>query len=138
MSCQRLTVRVGAHGCLLPGGSVELLDADQVACGIAQGAVANAVRVLGRLLDDLGAGLQPCEGSGSPGCGLPREPVRVGEGPGIAVNREPVRSAAVGRDTSIFGQGPVPVERQLHRTGRRGELDVLAAKAFRHGEAAPT
>src|SRR5262249_57485471 len=39
-----------------PGtGSAQLLDADQVARGIANGAVANAVRLLGRLLDDLGA-----------------------------------------------------------------------------------
>ena len=47
-----------------PDGSAELLDADQVAGGIAEGAVADAVRLLGRLLDDLGvAGLQPLEGA---------------------------------------------------------------------------
>ena len=41
-------------------GSAPLLDADQVARGIAEGAVANAVRLVGRLLDDLGvAALQP-------------------------------------------------------------------------------
>src|SRR5665811_439009 len=58
------------HGTLLctwlrsPGGSAPLLDADQVARGIAEGAVANAVRLLGRLLDDLGvAGLHPLEGA---------------------------------------------------------------------------
>src|SRR5882672_11664272 len=46
-----------------PDGSAQLLDADQVARGIAEGAVANAVRLLGRLLDDLGAaGLYPLEG----------------------------------------------------------------------------
>src|ERR687898_2983986 len=46
-----------------PYGSTQLLDADQVARGVAEGAVANAVRLLGRLLDDLGvAGLQPLEG----------------------------------------------------------------------------
>src|SRR4051812_32898576 len=40
----------------------QLLDADQVAREIADGAVANAVRLLGRLLDELGAaGLQPRE-----------------------------------------------------------------------------
>ena len=45
-------------------GSAQLLDADQVARGIAEGAVANPVRLLGRLLDDLGvAGLQPLEGA---------------------------------------------------------------------------
>ena len=39
--------------------SADSLDADQVAGGIAEGAVANAVRLLGRLLHDLGvAGLQ--------------------------------------------------------------------------------
>jgi len=37
-----------------PGGSAQLLDADQVACGIAEGAVANPVRLLDRLLNDLG------------------------------------------------------------------------------------
>ena len=42
--------------------SAELVDADQVARGIAEGAVANAVGLLGRLLDGLGAaGLQPIE-----------------------------------------------------------------------------
>src|SRR5215471_21264377 len=43
----------------------QLLDADQVARGIAEGAVTNAVRLLDRLLDDLGgvAGLQPLEGA---------------------------------------------------------------------------
>ena len=40
----------------------QLLDVDQVARGIADGAVANAVRLLGRLLHDLGiAGLYPLE-----------------------------------------------------------------------------
>src|SRR5215211_993471 len=44
--------------------SAQLVDADQVARGIAEGAVANAVRLLGRLLDNLGAaGLQPREGA---------------------------------------------------------------------------
>src|ERR1700682_5753712 len=47
-----------------PDGSAQLLDADQVARGIAEGAVANAVRLLGRLLDELGAGgLHPLEGA---------------------------------------------------------------------------
>src|SRR5215211_3863361 len=46
------------------GGSAELLDADHVTRGIAEGAVTNAVRLLGRLLDDLGAaGLHPLEGA---------------------------------------------------------------------------
>src|SRR5271166_6521760 len=48
-----------------PAGSAKFLDADQVARRIAEGAVANAVRLLGRLLDDLGgvAGLQSPEGA---------------------------------------------------------------------------
>jgi hypothetical protein len=42
----------------------QLLDADRVARGIAEAAVANPVRLVGRLLDDLGvAGLQPPEGA---------------------------------------------------------------------------
>src|SRR5437588_13103549 len=48
---------------LLFDDSAQLLDADQVARGIADGAVANAVRLLRRLLDDIGAaGLQLLEG----------------------------------------------------------------------------
>jgi hypothetical protein len=44
--------------------SAPLLDADQVARGIADGAVSHAVRLLDRLLDDLGAaGLQLLEGA---------------------------------------------------------------------------
>src|SRR5260370_1100043 len=47
-----------------PGGSAQPLDADQVARGIAEGAVANPVRLVDRLLDDLGVpGLQPLEGA---------------------------------------------------------------------------
>src|ERR1700716_3661372 len=45
-------------------GSAQLDDADEVARGIAEGAVANAVRLLDRLLNDVGvAGLQPLEGA---------------------------------------------------------------------------
>src|SRR5687768_7702394 len=39
-----------------------LLDADEVARGIAEGAVADTVRLVGRLLDHLGLGLQLLEG----------------------------------------------------------------------------
>src|SRR5436190_18619931 len=47
-----------------PGGSAQLLNADQVAGGIAEGAVANPVRLLGRLLADVGiAGLHTHEGA---------------------------------------------------------------------------
>src|SRR5437764_3153658 len=68
--------------------------------------------------------------------GLPREPVRVGEGPGITANDDPVRSGALGRDAGVPGERTAPVERQLDGTGRSGELDVLAAEALRHGQAA--
>jgi len=48
----------------IAGGSAHFLDADQVARGITEGAVADSVRLLDRLLDDLGvAGLQPLEGA---------------------------------------------------------------------------
>src|SRR5262249_5431172 len=44
--------------------SAQLLDADEIAGGVAEGAVADPVRLLGRLLDDLGAaGLHPLEGA---------------------------------------------------------------------------
>src|SRR5688500_13533137 len=47
-----------------PDGSAAFLDADHVACGIADGAVTHAVRLLRRLLDDLGVTrLQPLEGA---------------------------------------------------------------------------
>src|SRR6516165_8460187 len=53
------------HGRDRRSGSAQLLDADQVARGIAEGAVADPVRLLDRLLDDLGgvAGLHPLEGA---------------------------------------------------------------------------
>src|SRR3954451_4589189 len=45
-------------------GSAELLDADQVARRVAKGAVADSVRLVGGLLDDLCVGgLQPLEGA---------------------------------------------------------------------------
>src|SRR4051794_31583292 len=44
--------------------SAQLLDAHQVACGVAHGAVPDTVRLLGGLLDDVGVtGLQPLEGA---------------------------------------------------------------------------
>src|SRR5438105_10426484 len=46
------------------GRSAQLVDAYQVARGIAESAVANPIRLRGRLLDDFGAaGLHPCEGA---------------------------------------------------------------------------
>ena len=47
-----------------PHGSAHLEDADHVARGIAERTVANAPRLVGRLLDDLGVpGLQLLEGA---------------------------------------------------------------------------
>src|SRR5947209_17898138 len=65
------TLSAGSSPCRLrrswlrsPDGSAQFLDADQVARAIAESAVANPVRLCGRLLDDLGvAGLQPLEGA---------------------------------------------------------------------------
>ncbi len=67
LTAARGTGRRGRHGAgggwRLPDGSAELLDADQVARGIAEGAVATRT-ALGRLLDDLGvAGLHLLEGA---------------------------------------------------------------------------
>src|SRR5262249_36992015 len=73
---------------------------------------------------------------GSDRCGLPREPVRVGEGPGVAANDDPVRSAALGRDARVPGERTTPVERQLDGARRGGELDVFTAEAPRHCQAA--
>ena len=54
---------------IMSTSSDQLLDADQVARGIAEGAVADPVRLVDRLLDDLGvAGLQPLEGAVEVGC----------------------------------------------------------------------
>src|SRR5215217_1670119 len=53
-----------------PDGSAQLVDADLVARGVADGAVANPVGLLGRLLDNLGAaGLKPREGAVEVSCG---------------------------------------------------------------------
>src|SRR4051794_13537453 len=62
-----LSAACGASDCLsgvVAMCSGKLLDADEVARGVADAAVPDAVRLLGRLLDDLGvAGLQPLEGA---------------------------------------------------------------------------
>src|SRR5262249_28941926 len=50
-----------------PDGSGDFADADQSARGVAEGAVADAVWLLGRLLDDLGAAaLHPPAGASNP------------------------------------------------------------------------
>jgi hypothetical protein len=47
-----------------PDDSVQLDDSDEVARGVTEGAVANPVGLVDRLLDDLGyATLQPLEGA---------------------------------------------------------------------------
>ena len=68
--------------------------------------------------------------------GFPAEPVRVGERPGVAGDGDPVRPGALRRDAGVLGQGTAPVERQLDVRRRGGELDVLAAEAPRHRQAA--
>src|SRR5262249_607008 len=65
---------------------------------------------------------------------LPREPVRVGEGPRIAANADPGRARSVRGDAGVLRQRTAPVERQPDV--RCGELDVLAAEAPRHLQAA--
>ncbi len=47
------------YGCDRRMATAQLVDADQVARGIAEGAVANPIRLLGRLLDDLSLGQVP-------------------------------------------------------------------------------
>src|SRR6516165_7252704 len=67
---------------------------------------------------------------------LPREPVGVGEGSGLAANDDPVRSGPVRGDTGVLGERTSAVEGQLDVRRRGGELDVLAAKASLHLQAA--
>ena len=69
----------------------QLLDADEVARGIAEGTVADPVRLVGRLLDDFGvAGLQPGEGAVDVGGGQVDAGVgalghHLGDGPALVV-----------------------------------------------------
>src|SRR5438309_1287254 len=66
----RLSPEVGQLGARSPDGSAQLVDADEVARRIAEGAVADAVRLLDRLLDDFGAaGLDPREDAVEVGSG---------------------------------------------------------------------
>src|SRR4051812_22282454 len=71
--------------------SAQLLDADEVARGVPEGAVADPVRLVGRLLDDLGvAGLQPREGSvhvagGQVDAGVGALGHHLGDGPALLV-----------------------------------------------------
>src|SRR5215467_2467254 len=93
----------------VPDGSAHLADADQVARGIAEGAVAYPVRLLGRLLDDLGAaGLQPLEGA-----------VEVGGGQGdvgvAALGHHLYDGAALVVGDAAAGRG-----RRLQDDGRAG------------------
>src|SRR6266511_6186369 len=95
-----------------PDGSALLLDADQVARWIAEGAVANPVRLLDRLLDDLGvAGLQPRE-----------DAVEVGRG-----QQDP----AVGALGHHLGDGAALVVGDAGVGGRRRQEDGRAGLAGR-------
>src|SRR5487761_647336 len=67
--------------------------------------------------------------------GLPGEPVRVGEGPGIAADRKPVRAGALRGGAGVFGQPAALVQRKLDRARFSDEFGVLAAEAFRRGQA---
>src|SRR5438067_11499523 len=87
----RLSQGVGQLGARSPDGSAQLVDADEVARGIAEGAVADAVRLLDRLLDDLGAaGLHPREdalevGSGQDDGGIAALGHHLDDGPALVV-----------------------------------------------------
>src|SRR6516162_10481569 len=93
----------------LPSRSALLLNADQVAGGITEGAVANPVRLLGRLLDDLGVtGLKPVE-----------DGVEVGGG------QEDAGVAALGhhlgdRAALVVGDAATGSARRLQDYGRAG------------------
>src|SRR6202020_215952 len=87
------------------------LDADQVARGIAEGTVADAVRLLRRLLDDLGAGLQPREGG-----------VKV-----LGGQQDP----AVGAFSDHLGDGAALVVGDAGVGGRRRQQDGRAGLAGR-------
>src|SRR5262249_59884748 len=63
-------------------------------------------------------------------------PGRGGEGPGGAAKDAPVGAGAVRGDAGVFGGGTAAVERQPDGRRRGVELDVLAAEALRHGQAA--
>src|SRR5215472_11672218 len=89
-----------------PDGSAHLADADQVASGIAEGAVAYPVRLLGRLLDDLGAaGRQPLEGAvevggGQGDVGVAALGHHLDDGPALVVG-----DAAAGRSRRLQDDG---------------------------------
>src|SRR5207247_4932621 len=71
-ACRRLLHSYAGMDCALRRYALlaQLVDADQVASGIAEGAVATPIRLRGRLLDDFGAaGLHPREGAVEVGCG---------------------------------------------------------------------
>src|SRR3954452_6573118 len=75
----RARVRIGSVAmAAIARRSAQLLDADEVARGVAEGAVADAVRLVGRLLDHVGvAARQPLEGAVDVAGGE----VDAGEGP---------------------------------------------------------
>src|SRR4051812_2954148 len=94
------------------GGSAQLLDADQVAGGVAHRAVADAVGLVGRLLDDVGVPrLQPLE--------------RVIE----VLRRE--QQGGVGTLRHHLRDGAALVVRDAGAGGRRVEDDVRLGLALR-------
>src|SRR3981081_1084953 len=102
--------RLCGSGPRSPDGSAELVDADLVARVIAEGAVANAVRLRGRRLDDLGAaGLQPREGA-----------VEIGGG------QDDAGVAALGHH---LGDGAALVVGEAGTGGRRGQGGGAAGAA---------
>src|SRR3712207_1169917 len=102
-------------------GSAQLLDADQVARGVAHGAVADPVRLLGRLLDDLGVGLQPLEGAVEVGSG------QVDAGVGALGHHLGDRAALVVGDAGGGGRG---VEDDRRGLAGRADGDPVQAAVF--------
>src|SRR3954471_15614979 len=98
--------------------SGQLLDADHVARGVEEGTVPNAVRLLDRLLDHLGAGLEPFEdgvevGGGEQEVGVVVRRVQHDRGLGLpdGADRDPARPVAADVGADLEAQC-VPVEGQ--------------------------
>src|SRR5690606_29436426 len=67
---------------------------------------------------------------------LPDETVGVGERTEAADEGQPVRTGARRIDARVLRGRAATVQRQLDRGFRRGEFDVFAAEAPRHGQPA--
>src|SRR3954453_288291 len=110
-----------------PDGSAQFLDADQVARRIAEGAVANPVRLVGGLLADLGvAGLQALEGAvevagGQVDAGVRALGHHLGDGAALVVGD------ARGRGRGAQGAGRARLLGRADREpGHPAVLDVVA------------